>query len=100
MAGTAGVLVLSEFAGAAAELKGAVLTNPHDPADLVAGLSQALAMPADEADGRQRQLMDIVTRYDVERWGHDFLDAVDAAGSGAGEHRYAMPSNEVAQASA
>ena len=96
MAGTAGVLVLSEFAGAAAELKGAVLTNPHDPADLVAGLSQALAMPADEADGRQRQLMDIVTRYDVERWGHDFLDAVDAAGSGAGEHRYAMPSNEVA----
>ena len=100
MAGTSGVLVLSEFAGAAAELKGAVLTNPHDPADLVAGLSQALAMPADEADGRQRQLMDIVTRYDVERWGHDFLDAVDAAGSGAGEHRYAMPSNEVAQASA
>ena len=100
MAGTAGVLVLSEFAGAAAELKGAVLTNPHDPADLMAGLSQALAMPADEADGRQRQLMDIVTRYDVERWGHDFLDAVDAAGSGAGEHRYAMPSNEVAQGSA
>lgn len=94
---TAGVLVLSEFAGAAAELKGAVLTNPHDQADLVAGLAQALAMPADEADGRQRQLFDIVSRYDVQRWGRDFLAAVDAAGSGAGRHTYAMPSNDAAR---
>ncbi|WP_330970432.1 trehalose-6-phosphate synthase, partial [Lysobacter sp. A3-1-A15] len=91
---TSGVLVLSEFAGAAAELKGAVLTNPHDQNDLVAGLAQALAMPDDEAEGRQRQLFDIVSRYDVERWGHDFLDAVETAGSGASHHRYAMPSNE------
>lgn len=92
--GSNAVLVLSEFAGAAAELKGAVLTNPHDANDLVAGLQQALAMPEDEAEGRQRQLFDIVSRYDVERWGHDFLDAVEAAGSGAGHHRYAMPSND------
>ena len=75
--GTRGVLVLSEFAGAAAELKGAVLTNPHDQADLAAALQQALAMPEEEADGRQRQLFDIVTRYDVERWGRDFLEAVE-----------------------
>lgn len=88
LAGTPAVLVLSEFAGAAAELKGAVLTNPHDGADLVAGLHQALAMPQEEADGRLRQLYDIVTHYDLERWGRDFLDAVTAAGSGAGEHRY------------
>jgi trehalose-6-phosphate synthase len=73
---TSGILVLSEFAGAAAELKGAVLTNPHDPADLVAGLGQALTMPADEADGRQRQLYEIVLRHDVDRWGRDFLAAV------------------------
>lgn len=73
---TSGILVLSEFAGAAAELKGAVLTNPHDPNDLVAGLEQALTMPADEADGRQRQLYDIVLRHDVDRWGRDFLAAV------------------------
>ncbi|HEX5757162.1 MAG TPA: glucosylglycerol-phosphate synthase [Arenimonas sp.] len=88
VAGTPAILVLSEFAGAAAELKGAVLTNPHDGADLVAGLHQALAMPPEEAEGRQRQLFDIVTHFDVERWGQDFLDAVATAGSGAGEHRY------------
>lgn len=88
--GSSGTLVLSEFAGAAAELKGAVLTNPHDLTDLVAGLRQALSMPEHEAVGRQRQLFDIVRYYDVERWGRDFLEAVDTAGSGADQHRYAM----------
>ncbi len=88
--GSAGVLVLSEFAGAAAELKGAVLTNPHDQSDLVAGLRQALAMPDHEAGARQRQLHDIVSHYDIDRWGRDFLAAVAASGSGADHHRYAM----------
>lgn len=74
--GGSGVLVLSEFAGAAAELKGAVLTNPHDPADLAAGLLQALAMPDDEAAGRLRQLYDSVEYYNIDHWGRDFLDAV------------------------
>ena len=74
--GGKGVLVLSEFAGAAAEMKGAVLTNPHDPADLSAALGQALAMDPDEAEGRLRQLYGIVENYDVDRWGKDFLAAV------------------------
>lgn len=74
--GSNGVLVLSEFAGAAAELKGAVLTNPHDPADLAAGLLQALSMPEEEAGGRLRQLQGIVEYYDVNRWGREFLEAV------------------------
>lgn len=79
--GGSGVLVLSEFAGAAAELKGAVLTNPHDPADLAAGLMQALSMPEEEAQGRLRQLYDIVEYYDVDRWGREFISAVDASGA-------------------
>lgn len=76
MEGGSGVLVLSEFAGAAAELKGALLTNPHDQADLTAALSQALQMPEEEASGRLRQLHDIVEYHDVDRWGREFLDAV------------------------
>lgn len=74
-----GVLVLSEFAGAAAELKGAVLTNPHDTNDLLNSLSQALDMTSGEARDRLRQLFGIVENYDVERWGREFLDAVAAA---------------------
>jgi len=76
-----GVLVLSEFAGAAAELKGAVLTNPHDTNDLSNGLHQALTMPDAEIAGRMRQLVEIVEYYDVDRWGKDFLEAVGQAGA-------------------
>ena len=75
-----GVLVLSEFAGAAAELKGALLTNPHDTADLASGLYVALNMGRAEAEGRLRQLYEIVSYYDLARWGDDFLEAVNAPG--------------------
>ncbi|MEN8664757.1 MAG: trehalose-6-phosphate synthase, partial [Polycyclovorans sp.] len=71
-----GVLVLSEFAGAAAELKGAILTNPHDTADLVSGLYLALNMGRAEAKSRLRQLFDDVQYHSVARWGDDFLAAV------------------------
>jgi len=53
-----------------------VLTNPHDPADLTAGLLQALSMPEEEAGGRMRQLFGSVEYYDVDRWGREFLEAV------------------------
>lgn len=77
---TCGVLVLSEFAGAAAELKGALLTNPHDPVDLTNTLLQALTMSSNECEGRQRSLYEIVCHYDLARWGGDFLAAVAASG--------------------
>ncbi len=71
-----GVLVLSEFAGAAAMLKDAVLTNPHDPQDLQARLLQALSMDPLEAQTRMRHLNDTVRHYNLQRWGDDFLAAV------------------------
>jgi glucosylglycerol-phosphate synthase len=76
VSGGSGVLVLSEFAGAAAELKGALLTNPHDTTDMVNTLLQGLTMTQEEREGRQRNLFDIVSHYDLARWGRDFLDAV------------------------
>lgn len=72
-----GVLVLSEFAGAAAELHGAVLTNPHDPHDLVEKCIYALEMSQIEAEARLRGLFDVVQHNDVHRWGQDFLDSVE-----------------------
>lgn len=71
-----GVLVLSEFAGAAAELKGALLTNPHDPADLAQTCYQALNLPKSEAQARLRELFDIVCYNDIRRWGEEFLAGV------------------------
>ncbi|HEY0973792.1 MAG TPA: glucosylglycerol-phosphate synthase [Solimonas sp.] len=75
----AGVLVLSEFAGAAAELKGAVLTNPHDTEDLVNACYYALNLGRTEARARLHQLFDIVRHHDNRRWGEDFLGAAQAA---------------------
>ncbi|WP_296271281.1 glucosylglycerol-phosphate synthase [Pseudomonas sp. UBA6323] len=74
--GGCGVLVLSEFAGAAAELKGALLTNPHDPADLAQTCYLALNLPKSEAQARLRELFDIVCFNDIRRWGEDFLAGV------------------------
>ncbi len=77
---SAGVLVLSEFAGAAAELKGALLTNPHDTADLVQTCRMALDMHLHERQARLRELFDIVTYNDIRRWGDEFLEAVANTG--------------------
>lgn len=71
-----GVLVLSEFAGAAAELHGAVLTNPHDPRDLRDKLYFGITLNRAEAEARLRELFAIVQHNDIHRWGEDFLDAV------------------------
>lgn len=76
LTGGQGVLVLSEFAGAAAELKGALLTNPHDPADLLAVIGQAIDMDGSEAAHRLQALYDIVCHNDIRRWSGDFLAAV------------------------
>ena len=71
-----GVLALSEFAGCAAELKGALLTNPHDTADLAQTCYLALNMPKAEAQARLRELFDIVHYNDIRRWGDEFLAGV------------------------
>ncbi|MEM9064006.1 MAG: trehalose-6-phosphate synthase [Planctomycetota bacterium] len=73
-----GVLVLSEFAGAAAELRGAILVNPHDVDGMAGALTEALDMTSNEARKRMATLRKIVTRHDVFRWADAFLS--DLAG--------------------
>lgn len=80
-AGSAGVLILSEFAGAAVELHGAVLTNPYDANAMTATLHQALSMGEDERAYRTARMGMIVAEHDVARWGDDFLASVAASGA-------------------
>jgi len=68
-----GVLVLSEFTGAAHELRQALLVNPHDVDGLAATLEQAIAMPRAEAARRMAALRRTVRQHDVYRWARDFL---------------------------
>ena len=71
-----GVLVLSEFAGAAIELKEALLVNPHDTDGVKDALHRALVMPPDEARKRMKALRRQVLAHDVDRWARSFLDAL------------------------
>ena len=71
-----GVLVLSEFTGAAAELKDALLVNPHDIDGLKAAIIAAFDMPRAESSKRMRTLRRQVLTHDVDRWAHSFLDAL------------------------
>jgi trehalose 6-phosphate synthase/phosphatase len=74
-----GVLVLSEFAGAASELDGALMVNPYDVDAMADGFFQALSLPAEERARRMEMLRRRVTEYDVHRWVREFLQALERA---------------------
>ncbi len=64
-----GVLVLSEFAGAAAQLQaGALLVNPHDIEGMADALHEALAMPAEERLRRMRAMQKVLSEQDIFWW--------------------------------
>jgi len=71
-----GVLVLSEFAGAAEELSEALIVNPYDVDETAEAMHTALVMPPSERAQRMRALRDRVTTHDVARWAHEFLEAL------------------------
>ena len=71
-----GALVLSEFAGAAQELRGAILVNPHDLDGLKDAIRQAITMPGTEAKARMRRMRRVVQRSDVHEWARAFLAAL------------------------
>jgi trehalose 6-phosphate synthase/phosphatase len=69
-----GVLVLSEFAGAATELHGALVVNPYDVDAVAEAIYGALSMAPDERRARMSALRDRVTTYDVHAWAASFLE--------------------------
>lgn len=74
-----GALVLSEFTGAAAELRQAYLVNPHDLEGLKDAIEAALNRPDEEGRRRMRALRRQVLAHDVDRWARSFLDALAEA---------------------
>ena len=74
-----GVLVLSEFAGAADELPSAIRINPHDIDGMKDSIMRAIEMPAAEQGRRMRALRKKVIESDVARWSRSFLDALEGA---------------------
>ncbi|RYF75082.1 MAG: trehalose-6-phosphate synthase, partial [Comamonadaceae bacterium] len=71
-----GVLVLSRFAGAAEQLKEALLVNPYDTHGTAETVQQALQMPLDERRARHERLLQRVKDQDVHWWRKTFLEAL------------------------
>ena len=63
-----GVLVLSQFAGAACELDTALLVNPYDEAGVAAALDRGLAMPQEERRERHAAMLKVMRRNSLDAW--------------------------------
>jgi alpha,alpha-trehalose-phosphate synthase [UDP-forming] len=74
-----GALVLSEFTGAADELSGAILVNPHDIEGMKDAIVRAATISPAEARRRMRSMRRRVREFDVNRWAAAFLDALKQA---------------------
>ena len=71
-----GVLVLSRFAGAAHELRGALFVNPYDTDGMAHAFRAAFEMSREERIARMEPMMVQVQEHDVHRWSREFLDAL------------------------
>jgi trehalose 6-phosphate synthase/phosphatase len=70
----AGLLILSEFAGAAEELFNVLLVNPYDSPAVAGTLTDALAMSTEEKRNRILPMRERVMRYDARHWACSFID--------------------------
>jgi trehalose 6-phosphate synthase/phosphatase len=72
-----GALILSEMAGAAAELSEAILINPTDKAEVADAIARALEMPAQDRRAVLERMQKRLQTYDVFAWAKDFFDTMD-----------------------
>jgi trehalose 6-phosphate synthase/phosphatase len=82
-----GVLILSETAGAAAELSGALLVNPNDREAISNAIARALSMSPEEQEERHMAMAERLEQYDVDHWACDFLDELREARQRQGRMR-------------
>lgn len=74
-----GVLVLSEFAGAAKQLDAALLVNPHDIEGVARAMIKAFSMPRDERRERWSAMMDTLGNSSLSAWFSGFVDTLAAS---------------------
>lgn len=73
-----GVLILSQFAGAAQELTDALIVNPFDIAAVATAIREALMMPLSDRQMRWQRMMNHLETHDVYAWRHGFLKTLEA----------------------
>jgi trehalose 6-phosphate synthase len=74
-----GVLILSQFAGAAEELQEALIVNPHSVEEIAAAIGRALFISVDERVQRNAALAARIRSHDIAWWTQNYLKALDRA---------------------
>lgn len=74
----AGVLILSEMAGAAIELNEALIINPNNIEEIENAIYTALEMPEEEQMRRLKKMQQSVSRKSVNKWANDFVNELKA----------------------
>jgi trehalose 6-phosphate synthase len=75
-----GVVIISEFAGAAPEMReDAMLVNPYDFAEVALALHEASIMPAEEKRYRMQRLRALIKINNVQRWAESFQEAASSS---------------------
>jgi trehalose 6-phosphate synthase/phosphatase len=72
-----GVLILSEMAGASKELYEAILVNPFDRNAMADAIQKAIVMPVEEQKKRNSSMQKRLSRYTVNYWAKEFMDALE-----------------------
>ena len=85
-----GVLVLSQFAGAADQMPGALVVNPFDMVQMAEALERALSMPLAERQARHRDMMGPLRKNNLAVWRDTFLSDLRASACAAGPAAAAM----------
>lgn len=73
-----GVLILSQFAGAAEQMKEALIINPYDTTAIADAVKQAIDMPLEERQARWHALFDGLSTQDINWWRTRYLDEFEA----------------------
>lgn len=71
-----GVLILSEFTGAAKELSETIIINPNNIDEIANGIAEALSIPDEEQIRRNSIMQKRLKRYNVTRWANDYVDGL------------------------
>ncbi len=79
-----GVLMLSEFAGAAEELSNAVLVNPYDTTAVAQKLREALEMSDEEKHASNQPMRDRIMKFDAQHWARSFIQQLSTAKGNGG----------------
>ncbi|KAJ2704312.1 Trehalose-6-P synthase/phosphatase complex synthase subunit [Coemansia sp. IMI 203386] len=80
-----GVLVLSEFAGAAQSLNGSIIINSWNIEEVAAAIYQALSMTAEQREQNFNKLYKYVTKFTAAYWGLSFIDELKRVSQAADE---------------